>query len=615
MENGALQVTAESLGGDAASVFHVDEVLPAYFEIQATITMEKPTAGWKANSYVIFDYYSPTDFKFAGLNASIDKIQIGHRDETGWIVDVQDNMKIKPGEFYNILVAINGTTVTVLANNKEYFTHTFAPRVDQYGWVYGLNSGMVGFGSDNSRGVYDNIAVQILPPEITLEGTEEFPDTDGVVDFAPVTGLWQDNGGRYDGAVESGSDRGVSLVDLGLSHGLEIASVLELQATFNTENKGGLIFDYYDEDNFKFAAISAESNQLIIGHHTSRGWSIDATYDMAIEAGTDYDLNLSLKGRTVNASVKAANAQNWQGMVGYVYNAVTVDGASGLLTKDGSSSFDAVTVKTNDPAFRDPDDASFLKAASTPTDPDEEMNALTYDALDPLINAAVNRWTESTLFDEDMLARLDGVTFLIADLEGDALALTVDDTVIIDVNAAGHGWFVDDAPYQDAEFIPQGNDEELAAKDTSDAYGDMDLLTVVMHELGHVFGYQDLDAQNNDFEIMSDTLDEGVRYLPEDTFTDQTPAGSDSLISLDLTPHENTVDDTLNSLVNNNPWLIKYLVDGAEEDTDPNGDIVVVVPEEEILQSDNTDSGTTTGGSSDPVNDSQPDSGGKGKKK
>ena len=28
----------------------------------------KPTGGWKANAYVIFDYFSPTDFKFAGID-------------------------------------------------------------------------------------------------------------------------------------------------------------------------------------------------------------------------------------------------------------------------------------------------------------------------------------------------------------------------------------------------------------------------------------------------------------------------------------------------------------------------------------------------------------------
>jgi hypothetical protein len=129
--------------------------------------------------------------------------------------------------------------------------------------------------------------------------------------------------------------------------------------------------------------------------------------------------------------------------------------------------------------------------------------------------------------------------------------------------------------------MPQGNDEELAAKEGGDANGDMDLLTVVMHELGHVFGYQDMDPETNDAEIMSATLDEGVRYLPEGTFTDQTQNDADSLISLDMTPDENEAEETLDSLVNDNPWLINYLVDGADEGTDPNGNIAVIIDDEE----------------------------------
>ena len=31
------------------------------------------------------------------------------------------------------------------------------------------------------------------------------------------------------------------------------------------------------------------------------------------------------------------------------------------------------------------------------------------------------------------------------------MALTVDETVIIDIDGAGHGWFVDDTPYRDSD--------------------------------------------------------------------------------------------------------------------------------------------------------------------
>ena len=420
----------------------------------------------------------------------------------------------------------------------------------------------------------------------------------------PASGSWLYNGGRYDGTLAADSEIAFSQVDLGIDHGLDVTSVLEMETTFNTQATGGLIFDHYGMGSFKFAVISAETDQLIIGHHTNKkGWSYDAAFDIDIVTGTDYVLNLSLKGTTVSTSVKEVGAQGWQAMVGYVFNEVTVDGDFGLMSKDGVSSFDVVTVKTNDPAFEVPENASPMLAAEAPADATEAANSITYLDLEPIIDAAVNRWSESTLFDEAMLARLDDVTFLIADLTGDTLALAVDDTVIIDVDAAGHGWFVDDTPYQDTEFMPQNSDEVLTANQPSEAYGDMDLLTVVMHELGHVFGYQDLDAENNDFEIMSDTLDEGVRYLPEDTFTGQTQENTDPLITLDLTPDEILTQDYLDKLINTNPWLIKFLVDGASDDTDPNSDIVVVIDEEPAQD--------TGGDQTDPP----PSSKGKGKKK
>ena len=75
--------------GDAASVMYLDQVLPTYFEIQATINAGKPLAGTKSNAYLVFDYQSETDFKFAGVNISTDKIEMGYRDANGWNVVTQ----------------------------------------------------------------------------------------------------------------------------------------------------------------------------------------------------------------------------------------------------------------------------------------------------------------------------------------------------------------------------------------------------------------------------------------------------------------------------------------------------------------------------------------------
>ena len=172
VSGGRLEVAPDVLGGDAATVFYVDHVLPSYFELQATINAGKPTAGLKSNSYMIFDYQSPTDFKFAGVNISLDKLQMGHRDAAGWHVDVQTPAQLKPDTDYNVLLAINGLTATLVLNNSNVFSHSFAPRIDSEGFSHGLNAGLLGIGSENSKSRIDNVTAQILPPEITFDRHE-----------------------------------------------------------------------------------------------------------------------------------------------------------------------------------------------------------------------------------------------------------------------------------------------------------------------------------------------------------------------------------------------------------------------------------------------------------
>ena len=110
-----MSVDSETSWGQAAAVFYADQYLPIYFEISAKITAQKPLAGWKANSYVIFDYRSPTDFKWAGINISNDQIEMGYRDASGWHQVAKSNkpVQLKAGITYDVLVAVNGTNVTV----------------------------------------------------------------------------------------------------------------------------------------------------------------------------------------------------------------------------------------------------------------------------------------------------------------------------------------------------------------------------------------------------------------------------------------------------------------------------------------------------------------------
>ena len=255
VSKGRYEVAPTVLGGDAVSVFYVDAYKPLYYEIQATINAWKPLAGYRANAYVVFDYQGPTDFKFVGVNISTNKMEMGHRDATGWITDVQANLQVRSDTDYNLLVAINGVTATLLVNNAKVFSYAYAPRVID-GYSYGLNTGMVGLGANNAKARIDNAAVQVLPPAITFSSTDDF--SDGVADLftASSVGNWLASGGRYSGSPIAGADLAAWTFDLRL----RTSSLLLMDATLSTQAYGGFVFDYYDPQNFKYAMIVAGQN-------------------------------------------------------------------------------------------------------------------------------------------------------------------------------------------------------------------------------------------------------------------------------------------------------------------------------------------------------------------
>ena len=74
----------------------------------------------------------------------------------------------------------------------------------------------------------------------------------------------------------------------------------------------------------------------------------------------------------------------------------------------------------------------------------------------------------------------------------------------------------------------------MTAPSTSPASGKMDLLTVVMHELGHVLGLYDVDTSDHPGDLMDLTLAPGIRRLPMpadssaiDTIPESTACGYD----------------------------------------------------------------------------------------
>ncbi len=119
--------------------------------------------------------------------------------------------------------------------------------------------------------------------------------------------------------------------------------------------------------------------------------------------------------------------------------------------------------------------------------------------------------------------------------------------ILIDHNANGLGWFIDTTPFDHSEFSHTLTDTALLATADSEAHGKYDLLTTILHELGHLAGFisgynefdrhiqningkktfvadnftatlspdgSHLDSEAHPYDLMNTTLRPGVRKLP-----------------------------------------------------------------------------------------------------
>jgi hypothetical protein len=165
-----------------------------------------------------------------------------------------------------------------------------------------------------------------------------------------------------------------------------------------------------------------------------------------------------------------------------------------------------VTVKSDDSGllnrtFALTAESSFQGATNT-------SNTLTQAQVTTTAQEAVREWIAAV--GAGQAAALNKVTYiLVNDLPGDALAWDIGDgIVLIDMSAAGFGWFVDPTPYESSEF--RGTGDVLTALPGTAAAGHMDLLTAISHELGHILGYS-----HGDSSLMSETLAAGQRKLED----------------------------------------------------------------------------------------------------
>ncbi|MCY2987312.1 MAG: hypothetical protein NTY19_05530 [Planctomycetota bacterium] len=131
-------------------VLQTDAPLPANTEFRVTFN-PRSTEQWSgANALMVFDYKSPTDFKYAGAFVSINRWAIGRMTERGYTID-----KTVPGEFqsgsdYHLALRIEGETVSLTADGIAKLSHTFPEP---------LPKGRLGLLSWNNTSRFNDLAV------------------------------------------------------------------------------------------------------------------------------------------------------------------------------------------------------------------------------------------------------------------------------------------------------------------------------------------------------------------------------------------------------------------------------------------------------------------------
>jgi hypothetical protein len=155
-----------------------------------------------------------------------------------------------------------------------------------------------------------------------------------------------------------------------------------------------------------------------------------------------------------------------------------------------------------------------LAAASTTST--YAAGAVDTEGLNRVVDQARAIWATLGLTDAQR-ERLNNMSVELADLQHGRLGAMYPTAIYIDRDASGIGWFVDSTPGDNEEF-DLGSDGLYRAR--GEAAGRMDLLSTVLHELGHAIGLDDLDAMTEGDEVMAGVLGAGVRRLPTDAALD-----------------------------------------------------------------------------------------------
>lgn len=138
---------------------------------------------------------------------------------------------------------------------------------------------------------------------------------------------------------------------------------------------------------------------------------------------------------------------------------------------------------------------------------------LTQSGLDFAVAAALSRWEAAGLRPEQ-LAVLRSLRFEVADLPGWYLGEAAGIRIRLDADAGGNGWFADASEGSDAHFANVVSVSRHYTDPVGAPAGCVDLLTAIMHEMGHALGLDDTYLPRDRDDLMFGHLSTGERRFP-----------------------------------------------------------------------------------------------------
>ena len=204
--------------------------LPVNFRLSSTLQAHT-VAGFKLNGMLVFDYRSPTDFKFVSMHAGGGKWRIGERDATGWHFLAEGEGATSADTNVRLSVEIYGTSVVFRSPGGRLLYDFGTP----------LNAGQVGLASKDGTPRFEEVRLEWLGDTQALEFVELAASGDLPVD---LTG-WQLTG---DVALEFAPGTvlgaGETLVVLGFDPAEAAATVASVEALLDMEGSVVLVGPY-----------------------------------------------------------------------------------------------------------------------------------------------------------------------------------------------------------------------------------------------------------------------------------------------------------------------------------------------------------------------------------